>query len=221
MSKKVAIILSGSGGMDGSESHEAICSLLAIEKEGFIWGAYALDEDQSKVISHKDKKELPEKRNMMAESGRLVHGKIRDLDTLKVSSHDILWIVGGFGAVTSLSDLAEKGPAGSVHPKIAQLIKSFYEAKKTIVGVCIAPSLIAHVLSDQSLKITLGDSGTFDETLKATGHRPEITKSDEYVVDQEHMIFSTPAYMNNDCTALKILTACEKITRKIAQYDRV
>ena len=100
------------------------------------------------------------------------------------------------------------------------MIKSFYEAKKVIVGVCIAPSLIAHVLSDQNLKLTLGNSGAFDETLRLAGHRPEFAESDECVVDEEHRIFSTPAYMNNDCTALKILTACEKITKKIGKLSK-
>lgn len=215
MSSKIAVILSGCGGLDGAETHEAVCSLLAIEKESFLWTAYALDENQKKVVSHSTAQEIPGERNMMAEAGRLVHGKINNIDTLKVQDHDVLWFVGGFGVVTSLSDLLEKGASGSVHPKVSAQIKAFYEAKKPIVALCVAPSIIAKALEGKGLMLTLGKTGEYDNLLQEAGHEAISKESDDFLVDEENHIYTTPAYMNPDCTPLKVFNACHLITKAL------
>lgn len=44
--KKIAVILSGSGVFDGTEIHEAVLALLAIEQQGASWHCFAPNIDQ-------------------------------------------------------------------------------------------------------------------------------------------------------------------------------
>jgi enhancing lycopene biosynthesis protein 2 len=217
MSKKVAIILSGCGGLDGSEAQEVICSILAIEEAGFSWRAFALNEDQKKTISHSSLRELKDKRNMMAEAGRLTHAKIENVDQLDSYEHDILWLPGGYGVVSSLSDIKEKGKNGSVHPKIEKVILDFFGQKKVIVSLCIAPTLLAKALQGESVKLTLGNSVEYARLLQESGHTAVKSSSEEYVYDKVHKVYSSPAYMNDGTSCYKIFTACRKIVACIKE----
>ena len=218
MSKKVAIILSGCGTFDGAEPQESVCSILAIEEEGFSWTAFALDEDQQKVISHSDQKEIPIKRNMMAEAGRLTHGKIENLDHLKPEEFDIIWFPGGFGVASSFSNIIEKGVNATVHPKINQLIQKSNQLNKIIVGVCIAPAVIAKVLEKKRLTITLGESEEYYKVLISLGHDAKKCTCQSFVFDEENRIFSTPAFMNEDNNCAKMFSAMKKLLKKIGSY---
>ena len=59
MTKPIAVILSGCGFMDGSEIHESICTLLALDKAGVQYQCLAPDIKQTRVINHLTKKEIP------------------------------------------------------------------------------------------------------------------------------------------------------------------
>jgi enhancing lycopene biosynthesis protein 2 len=215
MLKKVAIILSGCGGLDGSEIGETICSMLAIEKGGFPWQAFSADRGQKKVVSAITNKETSDQRNMMEESARITHGKIEDIKSLKVEDFDILWLPGGYGMVSSFSDIGEKGENGVVDLKLTSIIQKFYLQKKIIVGICIAPSVIAKSLENKKLMITLGESDKFYEILKKLGHLAQKTTSEEFIFDKENNIYSTPAYMDKNANLLKIFNACTKIVESI------
>ena len=215
MSKKVAIILSGCGGLDGSEIGETICSILALEGGGFSWKAFSMDKLQKKVISALSMKEMNEKRNMMEESARITHGKIEDISKLEVNEFDVLWLPGGYGMVCSFSDIGEKGENGSVSSEISTVIKKFHEQKKIIVGICIAPSVIAKSLEKVQLTITLGEAENFYSLLKRLGHNPKKVTSSEFIYDKEHKIYSTPAYMDKNASCLKIFHTCQKIVGSI------
>ncbi len=69
--KKVAVILSGCGVFDGSEIHEAVLALYAIEKAGASWHCYAPNIQQLHVINHKTGEEMDESRNVLVESARI------------------------------------------------------------------------------------------------------------------------------------------------------
>ena len=78
--KKVAVILNGCGHRDGSEIHEAVLALLAIEEAGATWECLALDKNQAGVVDHITGDVLHEEnsgksavagRNMLHESARI------------------------------------------------------------------------------------------------------------------------------------------------------
>ena len=69
--KKIAVVLSGSGVYDGSEIHEAVLSLLAIEKHGAQWHCFAPNINQHHVINHITGAEMDTTRNVLIESARI------------------------------------------------------------------------------------------------------------------------------------------------------
>ena len=49
---KIAIILSGCGVFDGSEIHEAVCTMLAVEQSGCAYQCFAPNTWQARTIDH-------------------------------------------------------------------------------------------------------------------------------------------------------------------------
>jgi enhancing lycopene biosynthesis protein 2 len=218
MSKKVALILSGCGGMDGSETQEAVCSLLAIEGSKMSFEAFSLNEYQQRVFSATKLRKIDQKRNMIDESARITHGNIQDIKNLDPSQFDVLWFPGGYGIVSSFSDFAEKKFDGEIHPVILEVIKEFYSQNKTIVALCIAPVLLAKAFEGKELKLTLGSEGRDIEDLKKLNHIPIKTISSEYAYDEKGDIYTSCAYMDPKATCLKIFSACTQIAERIASF---
>ena len=75
--KKFAVVLSGCGVYDGTEIHEAVLTLLAIDKAGASYQCFAPDMSQHHVLNHVNGQEMPEKRNVLVESARIARGKIK------------------------------------------------------------------------------------------------------------------------------------------------
>ena len=73
--KKVAVILSGSGVYDGSEIHESVLSLLAIEQNGASYRCFAPNIEQHHVINHLTGEVMTsESRSVLEESARIARG---------------------------------------------------------------------------------------------------------------------------------------------------
>ena len=65
--KKFAVVLCGCGPMDGSEIHESVMTLLAIDRNECQYTIFAPDADQFHVVNHYTKEVMNEKRNMLVE----------------------------------------------------------------------------------------------------------------------------------------------------------
>ncbi|MCW8859532.1 MAG: isoprenoid biosynthesis glyoxalase ElbB, partial [Deltaproteobacteria bacterium] len=145
---KVGIILSGCGVYDGSEIHETVITLLALDRAGAEVVMMAPDMEQA-VVNHLTGETVEGlSRNVLEESARIARGNISDIANIKASDMDALFIPGGFGAAKNLCDFAFKGPDCDVHPEVARLIREILAAKKPLAAVCIAPALVAKVLGD-------------------------------------------------------------------------
>ena len=148
---KVGVILSGCGVYDGSEIHEAVISLLALNRAGADVVSMAPNMEQT-VINHLTGEPAEgASRNVLEESARIVRGEIQDIAKVDTTDLDALFIPGGFGAAKNLCDFAFKGPDCDVHPEVARVIKEVVTAKKPLAAVCIAPALVAKVLGDNKL----------------------------------------------------------------------
>ena len=80
MKKKIGVVLSGCGVYDGSEIHESVIILLAIDRAGAEAVCMAPNVDQMHVINHLTGKEVTgEKRNVLAEAARIARGDIKIL----------------------------------------------------------------------------------------------------------------------------------------------
>ncbi len=193
--KKIGVVLSGCGVYDGSEIHEAVLTLLAIDRHGCEAICMAPAADFS-VTNHLNSQETGEKRNILVESARIARGNIRDISEVTAADIDAIMLPGGFGAAKNLCDFALKGAAADVNPDVARLLKEMVAASKPIGAVCIAPVLLAAVLGKEySAKVTIGnDAGTAAE-IKKTGARHEECPVTGLVVDIPNKLVTSPAYM--------------------------
>lgn len=191
--KKFAVVLSGSGVFDGAEIHEATLSLLAIAQANAEYEIFAPDIPQYHVINHLTGEVMDEKRNVLIESARIARGKISPLSDFKAENFDVLLFPGGFGAAKNLSSLAFDGPNCSVNKEVEKAIKDMLAAKKPIGALCIAPAIIAKVIS--GVEVTIGqDKGTI-EAIEAMGGNHIITNHGDVVIDKKNKVYTTPCYM--------------------------
>lgn len=193
--KKIGLVLSGCGVRDGSEIHEAVCALLAIDQAGAEAVCIAPDIELSE-INHCTMEPTGAKRKVLVEAARIARGNIKNIVDVKAADLDALVFPGGFGAALNLCDFAQKGAAASVNPEVARLVKEMHAAKKPIGAICIAPALIATILGkDVHPTLTIGtDAGTAAE-IEKTGAKHQDCPVTGFVVDKENKIVSTPAYM--------------------------
>lgn len=195
MKKKIGVVLSGCGVRDGSEIHEAVLTLLAIDRNGAEAVCMAPDMTFPEV-NHLTMEETGAQRNVLVESARIARGAIRDIRDVMAADLDAVIFPGGFGAAKNLCDFAVKGAEASIQPEVARLIREMAAAGKPIGAICIAPALIAATLGrDYAPAVTIGtDAGTAAAIAK-TGSRHVECPVTEFVIDREHKIVSTPAYM--------------------------
>lgn len=198
MAKRIGVILSGCGVYDGSEIHESVITLLAIDRAGAEAVCMAPDVPQMHVINHLAGEPAEgESRNVLVESARIARGNIKDIATVQMADLDALILPGGFGAAKNLSDFAVAGPDCSVNGEVARLIKEMHAAKKPIAAICIAPAVLSKVLGDAEIahRLTIGtDEGTA-EALNKMGTDHIQCPVREFVIDRENMLVSSPAYM--------------------------
>lgn len=191
--KKFAVILCGSGSMDGSEIHEATMALLAIDKHGHSYTIFAPDDDQYEVINHITNEVMNEKRNMLIEAARIARGKILPLTEFDATQFDALIFPGGNGAAKNLFTYGLHGTKMTIRKDIAEVIRAMHQNKKPIGAMCIAPILIAKVLGE--VVITLGANEKVAADVQELGATHINTQQTEVIADKQNMIFTTPCYM--------------------------
>jgi enhancing lycopene biosynthesis protein 2 len=212
MAKKIGVLLSGCGVYDGAEIHEAVITLLAIDRLGAEALICAPNVPQMHVVNHlTGEVEAGASRNVLVEAARIARGKIRDLAQVKAEELDALMLPGGFGAAKNLCDFAVNGKDCEVRPEVARLVREVHAQKKPVAAVCIAPALLAKVLGSQAPRLTIGNDRGTASALEAMGAQHVDCPVREMVVDQERKIISSPAYM----LATRISEAADGIEKTV------
>lgn len=195
MKKKIGVVLSGCGVRDGSEIHEAVLALLAIDRNGAEAVCMAPDIEAPEV-NHLTMKETAARRNVLVESARIARGNIRNIRDVSATDLDAVIFPGGFGAAKNLCDFAAKGAEASIQPEVARLVREMAKAKKPIGAICIAPALIAAALGKEyAPEVTIGNDAETAAAISRTGSIHVECPAREFVVDKKNRIVSTPAYM--------------------------
>lgn len=212
---KVGIILCGCGYIDGAEIQEAVLTMLAVDKAGAEMVIMAPDIPQKHVVNHLTGNEIPgESRNVLLESARIARGAIRPLKNAPLNELDALILPGGFGAAKNLCDFAFKGAEMSVLPEVEEAIKEVHSQGKPIGFLCIAPVIAARVLGDGKLKLTIGNDPGTAKAVNDMGGVHVDCPTDECVIDREHKVVSTPAYMLGPNIA-KVSAGIEKLVTAV------
>ncbi len=210
---RVGVCLSGCGVNDGSEIHESVITLLALDRAGAEVVFMAPDIDQMHVVDHRTGEPIPgEVRNVLVESARIARGEIRDVAEVQASDLDALIFPGGFGAALNLCTFGVDGPTCTVHPAVAQLTRAVHQAGKPIGAMCIAPALMAKIFEGvTAVNLTIGTDAATAEAIGALGARHTSCPVTEFVVDRENKLVTTPAYM----LAQRISEAAEGIEKMV------
>ncbi|MEQ9862175.1 isoprenoid biosynthesis glyoxalase ElbB [Pectobacterium cacticida] len=192
--KRVGIVLSGCGVYDGSEIHEAVLTLLALDRAGAQAVCFAPDKPQLQVVNHLNGEVTDENRNVLAESARIARGKIQPLSCANTQDLDALIVPGGLGAVKNLSDFATQGAACQIDETLQLLTREMYKQNKPIGFICISPVLLPKMLGE-AIRLTIGNDVDTAEVVEEMGGIHIVCPVDDIVVDAEHKIVTTPAYM--------------------------
>lgn len=210
--KKVAVLLAGSGVYDGSEIHEAVFTLLAIEEQGANYECFAPNKPQFHVVDHTTGEPTAETRNVLVESARIARGKVRPLSELDVTAFDALIIPGGFGAAKNLNQWAIQGPAGELDADVKAAIVDFHRAGKGVCGLCMGPTVLAQALAGApSLSLTVGtskekspyDIAAIHAGMRSLGIDTVERSIREVAVDRTHKVVTAPCYMM-EATVLEV-----------------
>src|SRR5258708_2872878 len=163
MAKRVGVILSGSGHRDGSEIHEAVLTMLFLDRAGAEIICAAPDVEQARVVDHLtgDRNTGEPRRRALVESARIAGFGVRRLSALEARDVDALIFPGGEGVGQNLSNWYEKGEVCEVNADVARLLRACLPAHKPMGFICLAPLLAARVLGPVAgVRVTLGPRGS-------------------------------------------------------------
>jgi len=193
MRRKVAFVLSGCGVKDGTEIHEAVSAMIALDAAGFDLVFTAPDVQQTVTVDHASQKPEDISRNALIEAARIARGSIRPLSELASDDYDAVVFPGGFGAALTLCSFASDGPDCTVDPDVEDLIASARENGKPICAMCIAPVILARTIP--GVVLTIGNDPETASAVSAMGANHVDCKATDAVVDRKMKVITTPAYM--------------------------
>lgn len=197
MAIRVGVVLSGCGVFDGSEIHEAVSVLIALDQRGAAVVCMAPDVPQAQVINHLTHKPETAQRGVLVESARIARGAVRDLASVQAQDLDALVFPGGFGAAKNLCTFAVDGPLCKVNPHVQRLILDMHAQGKPIGLACIAPVIAARVLGSagKSPLVTIGTDTATASAVQAMNARHSDTATTDICVDPANRLVTTPCYM--------------------------
>lgn len=202
---KIGVLLSGNGVFDGSEIHESVFTLLAIDENNAEAVCFAPNIDQHHVLNHISGDEMEESRNVLVESARIARGEIRDLKEISAEDIDAIVLPGGFGAAKNLTKWAFEGPDGEILPDVKRIINEMVHQGKPVCGLCMGPTVIAKALEGSGIKASLTVGSTeaaspyeidaISAGMEKTGATAIMKKVNEIMVDESNKIVTAPCYM--------------------------
>ena len=217
--KKVGVVLAGSGWMDGSEIHEAVVTLLYLDKASAKIIMMAPNLEQMNVVNHITNEEVKnETRNTIIESARIARGQVKDIKSISSNELDALIIPGGFGVAKNLCDFATKGENLTVNTDLEKIILEMHSSKKPLGFMCISPVIAAKVLGKFNTKLTVGNDEGTANVIEKLGAQHINCPVDEIVVDKENLVVTTPAYMLGPSIAY-IAKGIEKLINKVLELS--
>lgn len=211
---RVLVVLSGCGFLDGSEVHESVISLLALDRAGVDVVCAAPDQDQMHVVDHLAGKPTGETRNVRVESARIARGKVVDLATVHAADFDGVFMPGGYGAAKNLSSVATEGAGATVNADLARVLREFRGQQKPIGAVCIAPAVLVAALREGA--VTIGNDAGTAAAIEQMGGEHHACAVTELHVDAARKIVTAPAYMYQ-ARISDVATGIEKAVRAFVE----
>ncbi len=217
MSKRVAVILSGSGVYDGAEIHETVLCLLALDRVGAQTTILAPNKDQAHVINHQvGAPQDNATRNVLEEAARIARGPVTALDQADAGDFDAVLMPGGFGAAKNLCTWAFDGANCSVDPDVSKFLMAMHERGAWIGACCIAPVLLAKLFGDRGVEVTIGQSEEDHVEVEKTGATHIKMDARGVHRDPAMRVITTPAYMEAQSIA-ELPTGINELVRQLIE----
>jgi len=216
---KVGVLLAGCGVFDGAEIHEATLTLYFLDKEGVEIVCMAPNIPQKEVINHITGEKMDEERNVLVEAARIARGNIKDINEVSADDIDALIMPGGYGVAKNFSNFLEKGADAEVIPEVKRLLVEMFEKGKPIGAVCISPVILAVALKEVKAKLTIGSDEQVAKAIESMGQQHLVCPVSEALVDEEHKIVSTPAYMEGK-TIKDVAEGIEKLVKEVIRLAK-
>lgn len=215
--KKVAVILSGCGYLDGAEITETVSLLINLSQHQVDYNIYAPNQ-KINAVSHLQPETSLGERSLMDEAARITRGKVKDLQDLNPKNYDGLALPGGYGVAKNLSTWATKGPQSEVNPDISRALQTFQESSKPILAICISPAVVTKALSTQCQPhVTLGHDPEIAQAIESLGAEHVDCSVKDFVTDRESKIISTPAYMFDEASPADVFEGISKACREFLE----
>lgn len=217
---KVGVILSGCGVFDGTEIHEAVCVLLALDQRGAKVQCMAPRKHSRDVIDHLAKKPQEEIRDVLVESARIARGDVIELAKVKGGEYDAFILPGGFGAAKNLCSFAADGENCAVDPDVARVLQEAHRAGKPLGFACIAPVIAARIFGESNAAaVTIGHDEETASKIEMMGARHIECDADDIVVDETNKIVSTPCYMEAKSIG-QVYSGASKLVDKVLELAK-
>jgi len=215
--KRVGVVLSGCGFLDGAEIHEATCTLLSLDRRGAKLVAIAPDVEQMHVVDHvKGAPADGERRRVLQEAARIVRGQITEMSKVAAKDLDALVFPGGYGVAKNLCTFAVDGRNMRVLPDVERLAREMRAAGKPQGYICIAPVIAAKLFGAEKVKLTIGNDRDTAAAIESWGARHVDCKVEEIAVDERLEIVTTPAYMLGPWIAT-VATGIDKLVSAVLE----
>jgi len=216
MTKRVAVVLCGSGYKDGSEIRESVGTLWALSQLPVQVKCFAPDSFQADVVNCLTGQVMEkEKRNQLVEAARIARGQVKPLSEFKSEDFDAIILPGGFGAAKNLCTFAIEGSQGKVIPELQSALEAMHRERKPIGAICIAPAVLALAFKEEKFELTLGPEGEAAEEVRKLGHKVVVCATDECIVDRKNKIVTTPAYMYDLAPLHHIFMGIQRLAEEV------
>lgn len=192
---RIGVILSGCGAQDGTDVHEAVFLLLAIEKAGAEAVCLAPETIQTDVIDHRSGRRAPEARAAWAEAARLARAPVVPLTRAVHHCLDAALVPGGLGAAKTLSNYSAEGSDGWVELSTGRLLAEMHVLKKPIGVMGMGAIVLAELVGWEHVTLTVGDDEMAAAGIRALGARCRRAAPSAVVVDEARRIASTPGFL--------------------------
>jgi enhancing lycopene biosynthesis protein 2 len=174
---------------------------------------------QYHVVNHVTGEPVPgAQRNILEESSRIARlGQCLDLAQARVQDFDALVMPGGYGVAKNHCSFALKGAEAEVRPDVADFVRGFFDAKKPVGAICIAPALVALTLHGHDhATLTLGNDAGCASAMQQLGQQHQNTpNAREIVIDEALKLITTPAYMFDDAKLSDVFTGIERCVAEV------
>lgn len=150
MAARVGVLLSGCGAYDGSDLHEAVLTLLALERRAARAVCIAPDRPQLDVVDHlSGQSREGEVRQVWEEAARISRGKLQRPDPPVYSALQGLVVIGGFGAAKNLMlGFALPGQPRTLEPSVERMLSWLREQARPLGAVGLGKLVLSVLLGE-------------------------------------------------------------------------